>query len=206
MRILRNLQWPICDIAYRNIARFSLCHFVLPMRHCDVRRRISAVGDSLDFPFASAFNTRDVMGSRVAPFQCVYALLESAPFSIATRYSSQGVNTKYFFQTKIFFGFLVKGPPLLDVITNIKRRGGLLVTTTMAIHCEEPVISAFLLTVHFRNSKNFICLNFVMDRQSRFPLTLSTIFCLNPFYISVSCFLRFFFWHLHQTLLCLDKR
>ena len=59
------------------------------------------------------------------------------------------------FQTKIFFGFLVKGPPFLDVITNIKQRGGLLVTTTMAIHCEEPVISAFLLTVHFRNSKNF---------------------------------------------------
>jgi len=49
------------------------------------------------------------------------------------------------FQTKIFFGFLVKGPPLLDVITNIKQRGGLLVTTTMVIHCEEPVISAFLL-------------------------------------------------------------
>ena len=33
------------------------------------------------------------------------------------------------FLNKIFFGFLVKGPPLLDVITNIKQRGGLLVTT-----------------------------------------------------------------------------
>ena len=68
------------------------------------------------------------------------------------------------FQTKIFFGFLAKGPPLLDVITNIKRRGGLLVTTIMAIHCEEPVIFAFLLTVHFRNNKILICLNFVMKR------------------------------------------
>ena len=70
---------------------------------------------------------------------------------------------KIFFKQKYFLDFLVKGPPLLDVITNIKQRGGLLVTTTMAIHCEELVISAFLLTVHFQNSKIFICLNFVMD-------------------------------------------
>ena len=62
----------------RKIARFSLYHSVLLMRHCDVRHRISAVGDSLGFPFLSAFNARDAMGSRVALFQCIYALRENA--------------------------------------------------------------------------------------------------------------------------------
>ena len=65
-------------IADRKIARFSLYHSVLLMRHCDVRRRISAVGDSLGFPFLSAFNAHDAMGSRVALFQCIYALWENA--------------------------------------------------------------------------------------------------------------------------------
>ena len=37
---------------------------------------------------------------------------------------------KIFFSNKNIFWILVKGPPLLDVITNIKQRGGLLVTTT----------------------------------------------------------------------------
>ena len=72
------------------------------------------------------------------------------------------LNTKILI--KIFLGFFVKGPPLLDVIANTKQRGGLLVTTTMAIHCEEPVTSAFLLNFNFRSRKIFICLNFVMDR------------------------------------------
>ena len=58
----------------------------------------------------------------------------------------------------------IKGPHLLGVIANIKQRGGLLVATTMAIHWEEPVISAFLLNFNFRSRKIFISLNFVMDR------------------------------------------
>ena len=41
---------------------------------------------------------------------------------------------------------------------------GLTVTTTMAIHWEEPVISDFLLNFNFRNKKIFVNLNFVMDR------------------------------------------
>ena len=62
----------------RKIARFLLYHSVLLMRHCDVRRRISAVGDSLGFPFLSIFNACDAMGSRVALLQCIYALWENA--------------------------------------------------------------------------------------------------------------------------------
>ena len=72
-------------------------------------------------------------------------------------------NTKSFI--KMFFEFFVKGPPLLSVIVDTKQRGGLLVATTMAIHWEEPIISAFLLNFsNFQNRKIFINLNFVMDR------------------------------------------
>ena len=72
---------PISQIAVlydRKVARFSLYHFVLLMRYCDVRRRISATGDYLGFPFLSAFNARDAMGSPVALFQCIYALWENS--------------------------------------------------------------------------------------------------------------------------------
>ena len=72
------------QIADRNIARFSLCHFVLLVWHCDVPHRISAIGVSLGSPSSNALNAHDAMGSRVAPFQCIYALWASAPFSIAT--------------------------------------------------------------------------------------------------------------------------
>ena len=63
-----------------------------------------------------------------------------------------------------FFEFFTKGPHLFSVIANTKEGGGLLVATTMAIHCEELVISVFLLNFNFRSRKIFICLNFVMDR------------------------------------------
>jgi hypothetical protein len=46
---------------------------------------------------------------------------------------------------QFFFEFFTKGPHLFYVIANTKEGGGLLVATTMAIHLEEPVISAFLI-------------------------------------------------------------
>ena len=84
---------------------------------------------------------------------------------------------------KIFFGFFItKGPHFFSVIANTKEGGGLLVATTIAIHLEEPVISAFLLnSLNFQNRKIFINLNFVMDRQSTLCLILSMIFCFNFF-------------------------
>ena len=78
------------------------------------------------------------------------------------RYNFRELKYKIF--DKMFFGFFVKGPHLLGVIANTKQRGGLLVATTMAIHWEEPVISAFLLNFNFQSRKFFISLNFVMDR------------------------------------------
>ena len=62
----RSFAWS--QIADHNIARFSLCCFVLLVWHCDMRRRISAVGVSLGSPFSSALNARNAMGSRVTPF------------------------------------------------------------------------------------------------------------------------------------------
>ena len=71
-------------------------------------------------------------------------------------------NTKKFIK---FFGFFTKGPLFFSVIANTKEGGGLLVVTIMAIHLEEPVISAFLLnSLNFQNRKIFVNLNFVMDR------------------------------------------
>ena len=78
------------------------------------------------------------------------------------RYSFKELNTKFFI--KCFFEFFIKGPHFLGVIANTKQRGGLLVDTTIAIHLEEPVISAFLLNFNFQSRKIFISLNFVMDR------------------------------------------
>ena len=143
-------------------SHFSFNHCMLLMRRCDMRCRISAVGDSLGFSFKSVFNICDAMD--FASLLCSLFMHMGKCFTLSSRcdIAFRELNTKILI--KIFCGFFVKGPPLLDVIDNTKQRGGLLVTTTMAIHCEEPVISAFLLTFHFRNRKIFICLKFVMDR------------------------------------------
>ena len=101
---------------------------MLLMRHCDMRRRISAVGDSLGFSFKSAFNICDAMD--FASLLCNLFMRIGKRFTLSSRcdIAFRELNTKILI--KIFFGFFVKGPPLLDVIANTKQRGGLLVTTT----------------------------------------------------------------------------
>ena len=118
-----------------------------------MRRCISAVGDSFLFSFKGAFKICDAMN--FASLLCSLFMRIGKRFTLSLRcdIAFRELNTKILI--KIFLGFFVKGPPLLDVIANTKQRGGLLVTTTMAIHCEEPVISAFLLTFPLPKQKNF---------------------------------------------------
>ena len=109
-----------------------------------MRRRISAVGDSFLFSFKGAFKICDAMNFASLSLQLIYAHRKTLHSLLRCDIAFRELNTKILI--KIFLGFFVKGPPLLDIIANTKQRGGLLLTTTMAIHCEEPITSAFLLT------------------------------------------------------------
>ena len=69
-------------------------------------------------------------------FRSFYCAHKEMLYSLlAMRYIFKEYNT-------IYFEFFTKGPHLFYVIANTKEGGGLLVATTMAIHLEEPVISA----------------------------------------------------------------
>ena len=134
-----------------------------------MQRRISAVGDSFLFSFKGALKVCDAMNFASLLCSLFTRIGKRFTFSLRCDIAFRELNTKILI--KIFLGFFVKGPPLLDVIANIKQRGGLLVTTTMAIHCEEPVISACSIAFSLPKQKNFLMPKFCYGQIEYYPLS-----------------------------------
>ena len=96
-----------------------------------MRRRISAVGNSLSFLFKSASQYKRCDEFRVASSQLIMRIGKRLALFSRCDIASGSQNTEILIKKKI--GFFVKGPHLLGVIANTNQRGGLLVTTT---HCQ----------------------------------------------------------------------
>lgn len=115
----------------RKVARSQGCKVARSlMRWCDMRRRISAFRDFLGLLFKSTPNICDAMD--FASLFCSLLMSMGKHFTLSLRcdMAFRELNTKIY--SKLYFWIFAKGPPLLDVIANIKQRGGLLVTTTVS--------------------------------------------------------------------------
>ena len=92
---------------------------------------------------------------------------------------------------KIFFWDFRSGSPLrLTLLLMSSEEGGLLVTTTMAIHCEEPVISACSIAFSLPKQKNFRMSKFRYGQiEYIMPYPINDIL-FQPFSIPIVFFLR----------------